>query len=353
MTPLQILVLSDGRPGHYHLSDGVAAAIARRRPVTVRRLSLARGKLAPTRLLARLIRLGQARLALRLGYGLSPGDIGEPGLIVSAGGDTIAANVGAARLTGAANVYCGTLKHFADEDVSAVVTSYERFAGRPRHLVALKPSEIDRAALAVARGGRPKLAAGAAPRLAGLLIGGDSGLFTYDRAEWLRLADFLDAMQSAHGTRWIVSTSRRTAGWLADELAGRAARPGSAIAELIDFRSAGPGTLPRLFAGVDAILATQDSSTMISEAIHAGLPAVAVAPAASGFKDEEREYRTFLERRGWVRYLPISALEPARFLAELGTVTPLAGDPLDDLAAGLAALLPGIVEARAARPGAG
>ena len=79
---------------------------------------------------------------------------------------------------------------------------------------------------------------------------------------------------------------------------------------------------------------------MISEAIHAGLPAVAVAPAASGFKDEEREYRAFLERRGWVRYLPLGELDPPRFLAALAEVTPLAGNPLDDLAQSLGERLP-------------
>lgn len=353
MTPLQILILSDGRPGHYHLSEGVAAAIARRRPVEVRRLAIARRRLAPSRLLARMVDVGRTKLALRSGYGLSETAFGRPDLVISAGGDTLAANVAIARLAGCPNIYCGTLKHFADDDVSLVVTSYERFAQRRHHLVALKPSGMDRASLEAARVDRTPLAPGAAPRLAGLLIGGDSGLFTYDRAEWLRLADFLDEMHAAHDTRWIVSTSRRTADWLADELAARAARPGSAIAELIDFRIAGPGTLPRLFAAVDAILATQDSSTMISEAIHAGLPTVAVAPASAGFKDEEREYRAFLERRGWVRFLPIGALDPARFVAELGAVTPLAGDPLDELAAGIAAMLPGICPSRPAHPVAG
>lgn len=342
MTPLDILILSDGRPGHYHLAEGVAAAITRERPVRIRRLEVVRRRLAPSRLLAGLVRAGQGATALRLGYGIGRNDLGSPGLVVSAGGDTLAANVAAARLTGAANIYCGTLKHFAEADLSLVVTSYERFAARPRHLVALKPSGIDRAALAAARNARARPGPGQPPRLAGLLVGGDSGLFSYTREEWLRLADFLDAMHTTHGTRWIVSTSRRTADWLADELAARAGRPGSAIGELIDFRTAGPGTLPRLFAAADAILATQDSSTMISEAVHAGLPTVAVAPRAMSFKDEEREYRAFLERRGWVRYLPIAALEPKRFLDALAEVVPLAGDPLDELGKSLAERLPAL-----------
>ena len=33
--PLRILLLSDGRPGHYHLAEGVCAALRRSRPVDV------------------------------------------------------------------------------------------------------------------------------------------------------------------------------------------------------------------------------------------------------------------------------------------------------------------------------
>ena len=63
-----------------------------------------------------------------------------------------------------------------------------------------------------------------------------------------------------------------------DALAVMAAEPDSPIAELIDFRTAGPGTLPRIFARAEAILCTEDSSTMLSEAVCARLPVVGVSP---------------------------------------------------------------------------
>jgi mitochondrial fission protein ELM1 len=266
-------------------------------------------------------------------------------LVISAGGDTLAANVAAARVLGAANIFCGTLRHLAPEAFSLVISSYARHAGLPRHLVALKPNGLDpdtlppRALSSPPGPGRP-------PRIAGLLVGGPSGLFRWQEHEWRRLARFLAASHGAHGTRWIVSTSRRTPDATADLLREVAADRSGPIAELIDFRHAGAGTLPRLFAGAEAILVTEDSSTMMSEAVCARLPVVGVAPREHSFKDEEREYRAFLTAEGWCRSLALDALSPDAFLAALGEVRPLAVNHLDRLAGALAERLPELFRKR-------
>jgi mitochondrial fission protein ELM1 len=187
---------------------------------------------------------------------------------------------------------------------------------------------------------------GAPPRVAGLLVGGPSGLFRWRDDEWQRLAAFPDESHRAHGIRWIVSTSRRTPDAVADLFADIARRPDGPIAEFIDFRVAGPGTLPRLFAGVDAVLATEDSSTMLSEAVCARLPVVGVSPIEHDFKEEEREYRALLTTEGWCRSVSLSGLSPASFLAALSEVRPLAENHLDRLAAALAERLPELFRER-------
>jgi len=336
MQPLAVLILSDGRPGHYHLSEGVAAAIARRRPVSIERRLIARRTAMPGRVLAWLLASGiPPRLVLPAGYALAPADIPRADLVISAGGETIAANIAAATLLGARNIFCGTLRHAAPRHFSLIVSSYARHASLPRHLVALKPNGIDPDTLAAANHRRP----GDAP-VFGLLVGGDSGLFRYAPAEWDRLLSFLVATRERNGARWIVSTSRRSPAAVADALHRLAAAPASPILELIDFRRAGPGTLPRLFGSVDAILVTEDSSTMVSEAVCARLPVVGVTPVKHGFKEEEREYRAFLQSNNWYRSLPLTDLDPASFGTALRSVTPLAGNHLDRLAAELAERLP-------------
>lgn len=340
MSPLAILILSDGRPGHYHLAEGVAAAIARRRPVTVTKLAIARRKAAPGRAMASGLRFGlSGGTILGVGYGLDAARLPGARLVISAGGDTLAANVAAARHLGARNIYCGTLKHVAAGAVSLVISSYARHAALPNHLVALKPNGIDPDTLASREQTAP-FGPGRAPACAGLLIGGPSGLFQWRADEWARLVDFLRASHGAYGTRWIVSTSRRTPDAVAETLQRVRAEPAGPIGDLIDFRFSGPGTLPGLFNRVQAILATEDSSTMLSEAVCARLPVVGVAPASHAFKDEEQEYRRLLETEGWIRTVPLANLAPDTFLEALHHVRPLAENHLDRLAQSLAERLP-------------
>jgi hypothetical protein len=341
MRPLAILILSDGKPGHYHLADGVAAAIGRRRPVAVTRLDVKPRRLLPRSITAGLLLHGVSpALALQAGYGIARSSLPPADLVISAGGDTLVGNVASARLLGVPNIFCGTLRRLPPEAVAVVVSSYVRHAGLPRHLVALKPNGMDPDALAANRTAYDP--ATGPPRVAGLLIGGDSGFFRYTHSEWRSLIEFLDASRNRHGTRWIVSTSRRSPGPVADALAAVAARPESPLAELIDFRTSGPGTLPGVLSRAEAVLCTEDSSTMLSEAVCARLPVVGVAPAHHNFKDEEREYRAFLAQSGWCRFLPLAGLTPERFVAALSEVRPLRENHLDRLAAELAERLPQI-----------
>jgi len=204
--------------------------------------------------------------------------------------------------------------------------------------VVLKPSSVDPDAL-----GRPasvpRLGPKHHPKLAGLLIGGNAGPFRYRRKEWERLLAFAAAVSKAWGTRWLVSTSRRTPSYVADRIA-ELTKDESVVAGFIDYRMHGPGTLPDVFARAEIIVCTEDSSTMISEAVSARLPVVGVAPAAHRFTDEEQNYRSFLVDNNWCRVLPIAELTPASFARALSEIEPITENPLDALAAKLKERLP-------------
>lgn len=377
--PLTALLLSDGRPGHYHLAEGVLAAIARRRPVAIRRVDIRRRRAVPSRVVAALLRARVSPgLLLRLGYGVAPLAIPDADLVVSAGGETICANVAAARLRGGANIYCGTLKHVPPGDMSLVVSSYASHAALPNHIVTLKPNgmdpdELDEAAMSSpatrspAKMGTPAamgMPAGAEdknapggqgnpgtafgpqnpPRRGGLLIGGNSGLFSYSDREWTSLLDFITESHRAFGIRWIVSTSRRTDHALADRIAALSEAHPEAVEQFIDFRTVGPGTLPGLFARAEVVLCSEDSSTMISEAICARRPVVGFAPLSHSFKRDEAEYRQFMLTNRWCRFLPLADLTPDSFLAGLAEIAPLQDNHLDKLADQLQDRLPFLLE---------
>jgi len=138
------------------------------------------------------------------------------------------------------------------------------------------------------------------------------------------------------------STSRRTPPGVADRIA-QLASDRSVVSRFIDYRSAGPGTLPEVFASAEVIVCTEDSSTMVSEAVSARLPVVGVAPRAHRFTEEEAAYRDFLIRQGWCRVVPIAALAPQSFAAALAEIEPIRGNPLDALAAELRQRLPDLL----------
>lgn len=344
MRPLSVLLIADDKPGHYHLAEGVTAALARLRPILTRRVEVRRNRVFANRILAEAFASSvmPATAVLRLAYGIRAESLSPADVVVSAGGDTIVPNAAAAQVLRCPNIFCGSLRRLGIEHFGLVVSSYQSHEQLPKHLVTLKPNAMDPDA--AGRRARGPLPASGYPALAGLLIGGDSGLFHYKAEEWARLAAAIKDIHGAGGTRWIVSTSRRTPAHVAD-LFVAAAKSAPAIAQLIDYRTAGPGSLARVFGEADAILATEDSSTMISEAVSQRVPVVGVSPAIHGFKRDEAEYRALMLARDWCRFVPIGELTPERFRQALAEVRPMTENHLDRLATALAQRLPELTAA--------
>ena len=340
-TPLRVIFLADTRPGHFHIAQGVIAALSRLRPVDVTRIEVERKWIVPTRWLRARINAKSfyPPRMLRMAYRIDADTIPQADIVVSAGGETQMPNICVTRLLDVPNIFCGSLLRGLEADnFSLIVSSYERDEGSDKHLVALKPSSIDPDEL-----GRPKTVPRYGPDLhpksLGLLIGGQAGRLRYRDSEWAALLSFVAAVSKAWGTRWLISTSRRTPDAVADRIA-EMARDQSVVENFIDFRTAGPGTLRQIFANADAIVCTEDSSSMISEAVSARLPVIGVSPRACRFTEDEQLYRNFLMNKGWSRTIPIAELSPARFAQVLSEVEPLQENPLDDFAHKLKARLP-------------
>lgn len=118
MRDLTTLLISDNRPGHYHLSDGVVGALRRLRPVRVVRMVVHRR--CSGRLSAWLSNLRFSPEALlRLAYGLAPSRIPSADIVVSAGAETLAASAAIARLNEVPNIFCGSLRRFHHESFAS------------------------------------------------------------------------------------------------------------------------------------------------------------------------------------------------------------------------------------------
>jgi uncharacterized protein len=337
MRPLKALLLSDGRPGHFRLAEGIVAAVERRRPVALQRLDCCRGRWPGAMLGVASNARALDRAILKTVYGLTPPAIGDFDLVVSAGAETLAANVAFARLAGAANIFYGSLRLFRPESFSLVLTSYARNAGRPRHAMVLKPSGIPWCAERP-----PAVGPACPPAVAALLLGGDAGTTTFADDDWQRLLAFIAATHATHGTHWIVANSRRTPAAVSGQFADEAARADAPIRTFIDVRAPHSMSLAAAFAHAEAVVCTDDSSSMVSEAISAGLPTIGARPAAHSLPLDEAGYRAYLTGSGWHRAIDIAALTPDAFLAALGTIKPLRQDPLEQLGDLIADRIPGL-----------
>ncbi len=338
MPNLRVLLISDGRPGHFNLSEGIVAAMARRRPVLIERLEVKRRSFVSGRLVAALLAAGvPARTPLWLAHGLDPDAVPAVDAIVSAGAETMPANVCLARMLSVPNLFYGSLRAFRPSWFALVLTSYSAQARHPHPLMTLKPSRLDPDTLPVLPA---RIGADCPPQRAGLLIGGDGGGTRFNEADWNTLLELLSATHAAWGTRWIVSNSRRTPDAVGDRLAALVSTDG-AVERFIDVRSAGTGTLGELLAASELVAVTADSSSMLSEAVWSRRPVLALAPAVHEMTPMEAAYRAWLEGDARCRTLPLATATPARMIEAAAGIVPLPGNPLDDLASLLAAKLPG------------
>jgi hypothetical protein len=336
MSALRILILSDGRPGHLNLAEGIALAVGRRRETAVDRLEVRRtGWPGWAMAAATRARLSPALILRRL-YGLDSARVPPSDLLVSAGAVTLAANIALARLGNIPNIFYGSLRAFSAHDFALVLTSYLGRAARPNHAMALKPAPFDPAVL-------PELKPlpGRLPRIAGLLLGGSTSRgIAYDPADWDRLIAAMNACRRGAGTGFIVSNSRRTEATTSDRFASLAREPEGPLLRFVDVRQPEAAKPVEIFAEAEAVLVTADSSSMLSEAVWARRPAIALAPEHCRLETNEASYRRHLETKGWCRTLAIAELTPDRLAAALAEIAPMSVNPLDALADLIARRLP-------------
>ena len=336
MTPTRILILSDGRPGHFNLSEGIALAIGRLRPAAVARVEVRRGRW-PGPVLAAATNLGAApRLVLERVYGLDPASLPAADVVVSAGAQTLAANVAAARHLGVPNIFYGSLRQFRAQDFALALTSYAHHVRHPRQAMALKPAAFDPDSMRAAGplgDGRPLL---------GLVVGGTAGGFDYTADDWGRIAALVTGIAASSTAGFVVSNSRRTPAMASDLFAGLAAERPHVVRHFIDVRQPSPAPLSSLLAQAEAVLVTADSSSMVSEAVWARRPVLALMPAHARLEDNERAYRDWLAGQGWLATARLDTLDATAALAKLSGLTPIRDNPLDGLARLIAEKVPAL-----------
>ena len=278
---------------------------------------------------------------LRMAYSIDADALPKADLVVSAGGETHMP-ISASRAFSAPPA-SSAARCCAGWDLRISVWSSRPTTGTPeapRYLVTLKPSSIDPDAL-----GRPatvpRYGPDCHPKLAGLLVGGNAGPFRYRRWSGTGCSTLRSVLEGLGHALARLDLAPH-AGPRRRQGSPQLAKDESVVARFIDYRTAGPGTLPEDVRQGRSDRLHRDSSTMISEAVSARLPVVGVRRVPTASPTRSAAYRDFLVRNNWCRVLPIAALTPDTFARALAEIEPIEQNPLDALAAKLKERLPGL-----------
>ena len=279
MKNLNVLVVSDGLPGHLNQSRGLVEWLGTRFAVQTEELEVRlRARAMARRVLPPLVETLPAMATLRSFYDLPALTGTAPDVIVSAGGNTSFANVLLARHFCVPNVFIGSRRRLAPNAFAAHLT-LEPTGEAGNVVTAVAPSPISPQAIAESAAefrARHDLADGKFWLMA---CGGTGAGKTYSADDWTKLAHWMNDAAATHDVRWLLSTSRRT-GAAGEEALAAALNP-ERLAYAVWWQRREERILGTLMGAAERLFVTVDSMSMISECIGAQKP-LAVVDAGAG-----------------------------------------------------------------------
>lgn len=306
-------IISEGSPGHVSQSIGLAAALAEKWPVEIRQFEC-RPKISGfVRHLIRLFWMGKSGRQLpdwmlNGPLGLQGAKAGEPppDLILSSGGRSVFAARTLAVKFGVPFIFLGERKPYPPDWFHTVFTpsSLETAANDLRMDVIptkITPEIVNQAAADWAD--RP------GGRLWAMLIGGKSRSHDFQDADWEDLAKGMTQLANREGIRWLVTTSRRTGKDLESKL--RDLLPPEIAADAVWWCHEPEKKLAAYLGAAEVIWVTQDSISMVTEAVATEKPVVVIQPAATSFPTSSfmPGYLANLESLGLISRLPMRAID--------------------------------------------
>lgn len=334
--PLRVCALSDGQPGHYNQTRGILRALQLVRPVEAFRLDIRlRTGLARNLLRWRLNRAPRPATTTLLHIGCRV-DKPPPAcdLIVSAGGKTSFANAWLAGVLGVPNVYAGSLRGL-DPALFSVILTLEPIADAPGNLVLpLPPSPVTPEDVAE-RGQalRRQLDAGE-QRYWTLMLGGDGAGFRYRRDDCSQLPRLMQGLSARHGIRWLVVSSRRTGRDVERRL--QTELEPDVVAAACWFGDGDACDTAAYLGAAEQVFVTEDSMTMLTEAICSRRPVCSLRPAQASPDARYAQAIQRFERQRLVCRHSISELAQQPGLLQSDHCRVLETSPLKDLGARLA-----------------
>jgi len=296
----KILLLSDGRPGHYNQTIAAAEAISHIDPTET---TLIEVKIKKNRkhLLRYLLNFALARKWLKnhlsnqlIGFFYSGYNATISfDIIISAGKDTSLLNAMLALKYGSKNIFIGNPKKLDNKLFSAILTVLD--LGLNNQIVLevapTKQSSSNLPAFCRAYNLDPQRTYWV------LLIGGNGSGYTYDEQDFRRLANFVNSFDDVD---WLVTTSRRT-----PEACEAMLESTMNTRCFVPYHSKPDKVIPDFLQLGSVIFVTEDSASMISESIASGQPVFSMSPKHSNTDKNHLNILSKFEKSKRIRRISI------------------------------------------------
>lgn len=274
-----VWIVSEGSPGHVSQTVGLAQALAAQIPLRIERVECRPRLNGVARSLVRAWMgakgraLPDAVLRRWLQVDLSTVPAGGPDLILSSGGKSVFAARTLSAKHGVPYVFLGERKPYRSEWFHTVFTPSGAETGVNDVAIETIPTQIDAARVEAAAKAWTEKPEG---RLWTMVVGGGSVSHRYADDDWKNLADGMNELARREGVRWLVTTSRRTGA--RPEALLRAGLAPEALAGAVWWAERPEKRMSAYLGAAERVVVTQDSVTMVSEAIASGRPVVVVRP---------------------------------------------------------------------------
>lgn len=304
-----IWIISEGSPGHLSQSQGFAEALARRNQIDVKVVETrpAFGGFAKSIVRGYMGKKGRGLglwfVKKYLGCDLPAG---RPELLIASGGSSVYAARSLATAFSIPLIFLGERKPFPSDWFHTVLTPSPHEREKNDLPLEMIPTSVTRENVETAALQWEERPDG---RLWTMVIGGKSASHPFEDSDWLELAKAMGTLAERHGIRWLVTTSRRT-GTEAEAILQREI-PTEAIARAIWWAKKPEKKLRAFLGAAERVFVTQDSVTMVTEAMMAGGRPVVLAPEVVDKKGTSflPGYFSNLEAMGGIERIKISDLK--------------------------------------------
>lgn len=306
--PRVVWIISEGSPGHVSQSEGFVAALAQQ--VTLEsHIIQTRQRLGG--FMRTLVRRWMGSNGKALAARFLKNQLGceipatQPDLIVTSGGKAVFAARSLAITYGVPLVFLGERKPYSSNWFHTVFTP--------------SPFECDSNDVAIEMiptGITPEIVNAAANawqdrpngKLWAMIIGGKSASHDYTDEDWQLLAGEMNSLAETHDFRWLISTSRRTGG-RAEEILRQSLAPHT-IARAVWWAQKPEKLMAAILGSAEWVCVTQDSVTMVTEAVASARPVLVTMPDRITLKPTSflHGYYARLEKSSRIIRLPIQQL---------------------------------------------